>query len=121
MASVDKRGGRVDFNVVPTSGWTETVVVEDDDQSAIDITGYTFQMTVSDDESQDSYERSSPITQKTYSGTIPDAAKGEVEFKVPAADFATLWGEQAVYGVTMDTGSGVEPLIWGVFTMEDLI
>lgn len=122
MSLVDKRGGRVDYKLVPQTGFFETYIIEDSDQTAVDITGYSFELSLVDGPRQDVYDRSSqPSTKKTFNGSITDAANGTFTVTIPAGEFSKLWGDQLTYSISMTpTAQSAKPLVWGVLTIEEL-
>ena len=120
MATVDKRGARADLRVFPSSGLVQEFQVTTN-SVAVDITNYTFPVTVSNDDDTTGYNRTSPVTTKTYTGVITDAANGKFTVTMPASDFASLWGEQALYGVQSQVSGGTAlPFVWGKLNFEAL-
>ena len=120
MTLIDNRGGRVDYNIIPSSGWTEDYAFQDSNGDPVDISDRTFSLTLSDDGGNSS--SNTPSSPTTKSATVISAAGGTFKFHIPAADFGALWGEQITYSITSTvTGEDPEPFVWGVFICQELI
>ena len=88
---------------------------KDSDGALIDLTGYTARMQVRDDFTTDATVLD--LTTETGGLTLGGAA-GTIDLLVSATASAAVGARQYVYDVELVTGSTVERLVMGTFTVR---
>ena len=122
-AFVDRRGGQIDYETIPSTGWLQNFEVVDASEVAVDLTNRTFEMVVVDERSESSdYSRggnSKPI-KKTYTFQPDVGTGGTFTAKIPATDHDDLWGQEVVYSITSTLSGGeTTPFVWGIMRFEE--
>lgn len=106
------------FDIVATQGKTFvlTSAYQNDDGTAIDLTGYTGRMQVR--ASSTAEDLIVELTEANGRFLIPSPSTGQVRFQITAADMAGLAPGVYVYDSELVNGAIVEPFMSGTFEIQ---
>jgi len=120
MAYVDDRGAQLDRDIAASAGIYDTVTVEATAGTPFDLTGYTVQCVIKDDQEQSRDYGGEFGSETTYTMTVTDAANGIFDFIIPSSQFKNKEGGQLTYELYyIDSNSNRDALMWGYINVQE--